>query len=188
MVLISHDLSEIQNTYLLSLRAKLSGFRWISSLMRKLWNTAWGIWNFRNHTLHADYVPIKTEILFIINTRVLLHFNRGTSGLPKMCHFILKTNIHALLSRPVRKRFSWLAAASGAQQCSQRIPNRMGDLLDTDQLLLIRIHYCRIISYLTTFDQYTTFRTVVITEKLAVCLLQEKKIPCFTKILITTKT
>ena len=53
MGLIFHDWAEVQNTYLRSLGTKISGVRWISALIRKLWDTAWEIWNFSNHTLHA---------------------------------------------------------------------------------------------------------------------------------------
>ena len=88
MGLISHDCVEVQNTYLRLLGEKTSGVRWISALIRNLWNTAWGIWKFRNHTLHATNVPKKTKILPLINTRVSLHFNRGIPGLPLRCHFL----------------------------------------------------------------------------------------------------
>ena len=65
-------------------------FRWISSLTGKLWNTAWYIWNIRNHTIHATDGPRKMEIIALIDTRVSLHFNKGTQGLPKICHFLFK--------------------------------------------------------------------------------------------------
>ena len=57
MGLISHDWAEVQNAYLLYLGAKISGVIWIYTLIRKLWDTAWYIWNFRNHTLHATEGP-----------------------------------------------------------------------------------------------------------------------------------
>ena len=60
MGIISHDWAEVQNAYLRSLRAKISGVRWISALTKKLWNTSWNIWNFRNHILYATDDPQKT--------------------------------------------------------------------------------------------------------------------------------
>ena len=76
MGLISHDWDEVKNVYLRSLGSKITGVIWISALIRKLWDTAWEIWNFSNHNLHATYAPQKTEILGLINTRTSQHFNR----------------------------------------------------------------------------------------------------------------
>ena len=59
MGLISHDWEEIQSAYLRSLAADISRVIWISSIIRKLWNNNWDIWNFRNHNLHATDVPRK---------------------------------------------------------------------------------------------------------------------------------
>ena len=98
MGLISTDWAEVQNAYLRYLGAKYSGAIWIYVLIRKLWNTEWDIWKFRNHILHATDAPPKTEILALINRRVSLHFNRGIQGLPLRRHFLFKTNIHTLLS------------------------------------------------------------------------------------------
>ena len=140
MGLISHDWSEVQNAYLRSLGTKISRVIWISALIRKLWDTAWDIWNFRNHTLHDTDAPPKMEILSIINTRVSRHFNIGISGLTIRCHFLFKANTHTLLSRPVRQRLLWIAAVSSSCQCYQINLNRKRNLLETDQFLLIRIH------------------------------------------------
>ena len=41
----------------------------------------------------------------------------------------------------------------------------MGNFLDTDQLILRRIHSIRIIPYLTTFDQYLILITIAVPEK-----------------------
>ena len=188
MGLISHDWSEVQNAYLISLGAKISGFRWISALIRKLWNTAWDIWNFRNHILHATYAPKKTEILALINIGVSLHFNRGILGLPLICHFLFKTNINTLLSWTVCQQLSWLAAVSRSRQCSQIIPNRRGNIIDPDHLLLSRIHSSRIIPSINTFDQSQILRTVAGPDKYRSFSLKYNTTPCSTKTLFTTKT
>ena len=61
MGLTSHNWVEVPNAYLRSLGKKNTGVRWISALTRKLWETAWDIWNFRNHTLHATDAPPKSK-------------------------------------------------------------------------------------------------------------------------------
>ena len=80
---------------------------------------AWDIWNHMNHTLHVTVGTTKTVTIYRINTRVTYHFQRGMKGLNSRCNFILKTNIHIILYRPVRQWFSWMVSTSSDQKCSQ---------------------------------------------------------------------
>ena len=48
---------------------------WISYLIRKLWDSAWYIRKYRDHTLHATDGPTKKNSF--INTIVTYHYNRG---------------------------------------------------------------------------------------------------------------
>ena len=75
MGLIYQNWAEVQNAYLGSLGAKISGVIWISALITKLWNRSWDIWSFRNHIIHATDGPKKKKILALINRRVSLYFN-----------------------------------------------------------------------------------------------------------------
>ena len=52
MGMLSHDWADTKNIYLQSLGAKTTGKIWIHSLIRKLWDTVWDVWNYRNHNLH----------------------------------------------------------------------------------------------------------------------------------------
>ena len=94
--LLSHNWADIPNSYLQSISDKITGKICNYSYMKKIWDTAWDIWDYRNHTLHATYGLIKTEIITRINTRVIYHFHRGMKGPPIILHFTFKTNIHAL--------------------------------------------------------------------------------------------
>ena len=177
MGLISHNCVEVQNSYLRSLGAKITGVRWISALIRKLWDTAWGICKFRDHTFHATDGPKKTEILGLINTRLARQFNKGISGLLVRCHFLFKTNIHTLLSIPVRQQLSWISEVSSARQCSQRNPNSNTNLLDADQLILIRFNSSRLIPSLTIFDLSPTLRTVTGPDKSRSLFIEREDYP-----------
>ena len=165
MDLISHDCEEIQNSYLWSLEDKLSRQIWISSLIRNLWDTAWDMWIFINHTLHTTYGQTKTEIITPINKRVTYHNNQGMTGLSEIFHFLFKTNIHTLLSFNVCQLLPWLVAKSSACQCPQRKSNKGDYPPDVDQLLLICIHTSCIIPKLTTFYQNPSFRTAAGPDK-----------------------
>ena len=131
MGLISHEWVK-KNTCIQTLGDKISGQRWISSLIRKMWDTAWDIWNYRNHTLHASDVTKKTENFAIFNKRAALHFNKRTTKPLKRCNLPIKTSIHTLLSYPVHKHLSWTQAVSRSYQSSQRNYIVIINLLDSN--------------------------------------------------------
>ena len=160
MGLMSYDCTEIQNLRFQSLGAKTTGEIWISSLIRKLWDTAWDVRKYINRTLHLTDGPTKTEILRLINKRITYHLNRGMTGLPHICQFLFRTTTHTLLSRPVHQRLSWLAATSRVRWCSQRRSTRESHL-DADKILLERITRGRLIPSLTQFGEAPPLRTTI---------------------------
>ena len=83
--------AEIKNMHLQSLGVKTTGKRWIYSLIRKLWDTAWDFCSFLNDTLYVTGEPRKIEILDMIDKKVTLCINKGRIGLPSQFHFILHT-------------------------------------------------------------------------------------------------
>ena len=100
--LLAQEWAETHNAYLKYLGAKVTGWIWVSSLIRKLWDIAWDIWNYRNHTLKTSDLPTKATLLTHANTRISYHFNRGTIRLATTCHFLFKTKENNLLYIPIR--------------------------------------------------------------------------------------
>ena len=159
MGLLSHDWAYIQNLYLQSLGAKVTGHIWIYSLIRILWDTNWDICNYMNHNLHAKDGPTEIDILACINTIITYHPLRGMTGLPQIWHLLFTTNAHTLFPHPVRQRLSWIVATSNTCRCSQQKPNKSTYLLDIYQTPLDRITNVRLIPSLSKFEQITHFFT-----------------------------
>ena len=103
MGLLSHNWANIHNLYLQYLGLNITSRRFISSLIRKLYDTAWDFWTYNNHDLHATDEPTKTEILSFIYTIIKFHLLRGMTGLPHSYHFLFKINFHTLISRTVNQ-------------------------------------------------------------------------------------
>ena len=80
MGLIYHDQVDIKNLQLQYLGTKISGHRQVYSLIRKLWDTYWYIWNYRNRTLNDNYGPTNTDILACTDTRINYHLLNGMTG------------------------------------------------------------------------------------------------------------
>ena len=153
--------AEIQNLHLQSLGAKTTGKIWISSLISKMWDVAWDLWNFRNHTIYATECPRKIEIINLINKRVTRHPEKGTIGLPIRCHFLFHTSIHTLITRPIQQCLFWIAATTNSRQCfhphasTRRLP-------DTDKLLFGIITMGRLIPTLYQIDEDPPLRTKIV--------------------------
>ena len=62
--------NDIQNQHLQMLGEKSMGKLWIYALTRKLWDTAWYIYNYINHTLHSMENPTNTLILKFISANI----------------------------------------------------------------------------------------------------------------------
>ena len=63
MVILYQNWSEVKHLYLQPLSAKVTYQRWISSLIKKLWDMAWDICNHHNHILHTSEGPVKNYLL-----------------------------------------------------------------------------------------------------------------------------
>ena len=131
MGLLVNNCEEIQNLHLQSLGAKNTGKIWIPSIISKMWDFAWDLWNSQNHTTHAAEVPRKLENIDLMNKRVTCHLEKLTIGLPILCQFLFHTSIHTLLTRLIRKRLSWPDATNSARKCIQPHASRRR-LPDTD--------------------------------------------------------
>ena len=90
-----------------------------------------------------------------------LYFHRGITELPSRWYSLFKTNIHRSIYRPVHQSISWLAVTSSALQCSQRRLTSKSNIINANQLLLSIIFTSRLITYLSSFETFPPFRTVV---------------------------
>ena len=85
MGLMSQNWAQSWSFHLQSLGDNITGERWISSIIRKIWDISWGVWNYKNKKPHAIYGPPKIEILKTTNEIITYHFIRGITGLPQIC-------------------------------------------------------------------------------------------------------
>ena len=158
MELLENDWEEIQNLYIQSLGENTSGKRWISFLINKMWDIAWDLLNFWNHTLHTTEGPRKLDAIDLINKRVTHQLEKGSMGLPTRCHFLFHTSIRTMLTRPIRQGLSWMTATTRARWCF--LPQTfIGRLLDTYELLLGRIAMGMLIPTLSHIDEDAPLQT-----------------------------
>eukprot|EP00957_Ditylum_brightwellii_P023001 1735973-Ditylum_brightwellii.AAC.1 len=60
--------AEIQHQYFLCLSLRRTGKRFISALIKKLWDTSWDFWQHRNNHLACGEADAITELLLQLHT------------------------------------------------------------------------------------------------------------------------
>ena len=83
------------------------------------------------------------------------------TGIPQRFKLLFQTAIHTMLSRPVRKRISWMTAISRERRSSQS--RTIIDIKDTDQLLLNIIMNVQLVPSLRQFEDKPPLRMTSVT-------------------------
>ena len=100
--------AKAQELYLQYKSRKTSGRRWISALIRKLWETIWAIWRYRNGLVHEQTnAPLKT-INAILNLTMLKELQYGLSGLPQKYSYLFKKQFNEVLKTSVNHKKQWV--------------------------------------------------------------------------------
>ena len=150
MGLLLQKWSDINHLYLQYLGAKVTGLRWILSIIRKLWKTLWDTWNHQNHNILIPKGPLKMDLLENINCRVRFNLWRGMSGIPMQYQSPLNKNTHSLLSHLFCQYLSWIMAISSARLWLRQKNHSRLNQQDTDQILITYVIEIRLIPSLTT--------------------------------------
>ena len=129
-------------------------------LIWKLWDTAWSICNYKNHTFHSTDGITKTEVLIIINKIITYQLNRVTTCLKHIYQFIFHITIHTLLFSPVLQHLSWISPMSSVGICAHWIATSKMHLY-ADEILLDKTTRGRLIPALTKFDEDLPLRTTI---------------------------
>lgn len=67
---LAKDWSEIQKRYYQLIRSRKMGKRWVMALIRKLWETAWDLWEHRNGILHEQENTVTRSMGVQLNQRI----------------------------------------------------------------------------------------------------------------------
>jgi len=97
-------------------RRKKSSKRWITELIKKLWEVAWDMWEHRNGILHSS-TPSSDEILDShINTKITLLHTASLCDLPRDAFTLFQTPLSKLLCHPRHYKEKWLASVEAAKE------------------------------------------------------------------------
>ena len=97
-----------QNLYLQYKNSKKSGSRWIAALIRKLWETIWALWRFRNSLVHDQTNTPLATINALLNITLLKEIQFGASGLPAKFNYLFQKHWNEVLKMSTNKKKQWI--------------------------------------------------------------------------------
>jgi hypothetical protein len=100
------------STYLARIGSSQSSKRWISALIRKMWQVAWDLWEHRNGYLHeAENNLISQQV----NRDIELQYQLGYNTLDRETRMLFRSDVRTVVQRPLEIRQQWLRRVQAAR-------------------------------------------------------------------------
>jgi hypothetical protein len=86
-------------------KSKKNGKRWMTAVIRKLWEIAWDMWNQRNDIVHAvEEARTRSQL----EEDIRKEFKLGTRGLNKLVQRMFRAGVLAILRKQTVYQKGWL--------------------------------------------------------------------------------
>jgi hypothetical protein len=101
-----------QDRFYSRIRSRKSSKRWLSALIRKMWQIAWDLWEHRNGYLH----DCENSIISIeVNQNIVSQFDLGHRQLDRSTRALFNPGCPAILRKPLDIRIAWLRRVQTAR-------------------------------------------------------------------------
>jgi Reverse transcriptase (RNA-dependent DNA polymerase) len=106
---VSFEWELVQQSYYDLIQSRRSGLRWLSSLITKLWQTAWDLWEHRNGVLHKQENMVSAEAMSRLNRRIrYLYIRTASLSIPHPDKYLFTVTLQQLLSKDVTYKKAWI--------------------------------------------------------------------------------
>jgi len=96
-------------------KSRKSSLRWTSSLIQKLWDVLWDMWDHRNKELYAG-TEIQQQIThLLVNNQIKALYAGGAQQLPRDALKFLRQPVETILQYPLASKQIWLDAVQTTQ-------------------------------------------------------------------------
>ena len=103
---VAQEWEQSQALYLQFLGQKISGRRWIAALIRKLWETIWAMWRFRNSLVHDQTnTPLK-KVNAMLNVTMMKELQYGLNGLLLKYGYLFRKKLTEVIKTSINKKNS----------------------------------------------------------------------------------
>ena len=122
------------SAYLLSIQSKLSPKRWCTTIIRKLWDIAWDLWDHRNGFIHNRDTGCEIEFL---NAEITKYYRNGHSHLSSSAKELFRQPLAHSLQSSLPNKQLWVQRSESAHAMAER-NNIAGGLMYTRVRELLR--------------------------------------------------
>ena len=117
---MAKDWEYAQDSHYKWCKSRRSGRRWTISLIQKLWDIAWDLWENRNDMLYAKENAEALHGMDAVDDDIRRHFQRGPVGLLPNDRALLSGSVNDVLSAPIFYRQRWLLRMDNARSRANR--------------------------------------------------------------------
>jgi hypothetical protein len=110
--LLLNDWRAVMENYLSKTRSRKSSKRWITALIRKLWQVAWDLWEHRNGYLHEKEDNLISKQ---VNKGIQDQLKLGYCELDRQTQALFSRGLAAILRKPLDIRQQWLRRVKAAR-------------------------------------------------------------------------
>lgn len=80
----------------------------VTELIKKLWNTAWDMWMFRNFQIKSGHDEEALGLQLQLDRHIQQLVAQGSDYVPRELLPLLECPLHHLLRRPIEAKLAWL--------------------------------------------------------------------------------
>jgi hypothetical protein len=112
-----HGWAEVQHRYLVWRKKRRTGKRWLSSIIQKLWDVAWDLWDHRNRILHDTDTNLAAQQQ---RREIEEEYSRGSSTVTQEAKRLFQPGLVRLLALPPSAMNAWLIRIRSARlRCAE---------------------------------------------------------------------
>lgn len=126
---------EAQASYLTRIGSRRTSLRWISALIRKLWDVAWDQWDHRNHVLHETENVVTHDERETTALQIRREFLTGKGLLPASASPLFYGTVERILNKTIPRQQQWLKYVHEARARQHR---RVQSSWPPERALLLR--------------------------------------------------
>jgi hypothetical protein len=97
--------AEVQQNYLAWRKMRRTGKRWLSSVIKKMWDVAWDLWDHRNGVLHDSDDNVASQLQ---RKAIEEEFTLGPTTVMMEARQLFRPGIHRLIALPPAAQQAWL--------------------------------------------------------------------------------
>lgn len=109
---LSHEWTNAQHAYYLTIKSLQTGKRWTIALIKKLWDIVWDLWEHRNGILSNSLNVVSNKEMCILDRKIMDTFSRLQSmALSANDRHLISLKPYRIFNKDMMYKETWLSNA-----------------------------------------------------------------------------